>query len=108
MTSKIKQVGRGAGIDKLTTQIHHFLEQSPPPSRKLPLGSPLYPQPGGKAGAGGQSWEGGTGRRRQARRGSVRETLYPISFDIQSSRLPFHINYIFLPDGGGEQMVGCL
>lgn len=63
MTSKIKQVGRGAGIDKLTTQIHHFLEHFFFP-RKLSLGSlcTLSLEP--------EWWEGvGQNREGEARRG---------------------------------------
>lgn len=64
MTSKIKQVGRGARIDKLTTQIHHFLEHFFSP-RKLSLGSHWTLKLGG--GTGGWGW--GKGREGEARRG---------------------------------------
>lgn len=84
MTSKIKQVGREARIDKLTTQIHHFLEHSFFP-QKIILGSHWTLKLGG--GTGG--WGMGAGQRRRGKKGqkAKREfcpgTPYLISFDIQ-------------------------
>ena len=84
MTSKIKQVGRGAGIDKLTTQIHHFLQQFFFFFLKIILGKPSVPF----AGRGRRELEGRVGRECQEGAGKrqedwVRETLYLISFDTQ-------------------------
>lgn len=82
MTSKIKQVGRGAGINKLTTQIHHFLEQFFSPEN-YPW-KPVVPL----AGRGRRELEARATREWQEGAGKpgedlVRETLYLISFDIQ-------------------------
>lgn len=82
MTSKIKQVGRGAGIDKLTTQIHHFLQQFffLPENYSWEAHCTLRWE--GRQGVGGESREGEQERKGQEEN-LVGETLYLISFDTQ-------------------------
>ena len=84
MTSKIKQVGRGARIDKLTTQIHHFLEHFfPPENYPWEAIGPLSLE-GELVGGVGDWAEGerqeGAGKQKE---NSVPGTPYLISFDIQ-------------------------
>lgn len=62
MTSKIKQVGSISRIDKLTTQIHLFLEQFFPP--KIILREPIVPSARREEGSG-KPEQGGRGRKGQ-------------------------------------------
>jgi hypothetical protein len=86
MTSKIKQVGRGVGIDKLTTPIYHFSRIPPPPKISLEAIVSLADQGRGELVGAGRQWAAD----RKAGRWSVQEALHLTSLDIQlKSLLPY-------------------